>query len=425
MRACNFVSDENLGETIAIRGSRVAVGPQDSIYASIQIENSRIASILGASSNLRTGRSFTTIDLTGFLVLPGLINAHDHLEFALFPRLGDPPYRNYIDWGENIHNNFPDLIAKHRSVPKNVRLWWGGIRNLLCGVTTVSHHNPLWPELQTSAFPIRVVRNYGWGHSLALGGDLVLARAATPEGRPFILHACEGVDAVARDELRQLDNLGLLKANTVLVHGLAIDNDGAATVIARQTSLIVCPSSNYFLFNSLPDMSSLNRIQHVALGTDSPLTAVGDLLDEISFAIRTCNISPRTAYEMVSTNPAAILQLDKSEGTIAESGVADLIAVRDTSADAADGVQNLSIEDIEFVMVAGRIHLASPSLLKRLPDSIKKGLEPLSIGGVTRWLRAPVTRLLQAAEAVLGEDEVRLGSRIVSRPPFAKVEHVS
>ena len=141
------------------------------------------------------------IDLSGFLIMPGLINAHDHLEFALYPRLADPPYRNYIDWGTDIHNKFPETIAKHRAVPKDVRLWWGGIRNLLCGVTTVSHHNPLWPELQREDFPVRVVQRYGWGHSLALGGDLRAARSATPEGHAFIVHACEGVDDEAREEL--------------------------------------------------------------------------------------------------------------------------------------------------------------------------------------------------------------------------------
>jgi cytosine/adenosine deaminase-related metal-dependent hydrolase len=372
---------------------------------------------------MRVPRSCPTIDLTGFLVLPGLINAHDHLEYSLFPRLADPPYGNYIDWGEDIHRKFPDMIAKYRAVPKDVRLWWGGIRNLLCGVTTVSHHNPLWPELRRRDFPVRVVRENGWGHSFALGSDLRQARAATPEARAFIVHACEGVDARAREELWNLNDLGLLDANTVLVHGLAIDHDALEQIIASEASLIICPSSNYYLFGKVPDFSFLSRIENVALGSDSPLTAEGDLLDEINFAIRSCGISPHAAYEMVTKVPATILRLEDSEGTISESGVADLIAIRDRSASAADRIQTLSAEDIEFVMIGGRVQLASESVLERLPHSVRKGLEHLSVAGTTRWLRAPINDLLRAAEDVLGTDGVRFGSRTVCKPAFAEEEH--
>ncbi len=37
------------------------------------------------------------------------------------------------------------------------------------------------------------------------------------------MHACEGIDDRAREELFKLDRLGLLDADTVLVHGLAFD----------------------------------------------------------------------------------------------------------------------------------------------------------------------------------------------------------
>ena len=246
------------------------------------------------------------IDLSGFLLLPGLVNAHDHLHFALFPRIGNPPYSNYIDWGNDIHRQYPALIAKHRSVPKEIRLWWGGIRNLLCGVTTVCHHDPLWPTLRKPDFPVRVVQDYGWGHSLVLGGDLSYARSATPEGCAFIVHGCEGVDKLARGELQAVETLGLLDDNTVLVHGLALDREGISLMRQRGASLIVCPSSNHFLFRILPDISLLREIEKIALGSDSPLTAEGDLLDELRFAMQHSGISASTAYQMVTTVPAAI-----------------------------------------------------------------------------------------------------------------------
>lgn len=411
---------------LLIRGARCAFGPRETAHASVEIVGDRIAHILSSPTSSSGAKSDSTlIDLSGFLLLPGFVNAHDHLEFALFPRLGNPPYRNYIDWGDDIHGKFPGIIAKHRAVPKEIRLCWGGLRNLLCGVTTVSHHNPLWPELQREEFPVRVVQDYGWGHSLALGGDLRKAHAATPAGRPFIVHACEGVDELARQELCGLDRLGVLDDGTVLVHGLAIDRDGVALVRDRRTSLIVCPSSNRFLFAQVPDISLLGKIDKIALGSDSPLTAEGDLLDEIRIAMRFCGIAASTAHRMVTTAPATILRLANGQGSIKESGLADLVAIRDTGLHSADRLETLSMNDVELVMIGGRVQLAAESMLERLPFASAQGLEPLSIDGSIRWLRAPVKALLDKTEEILGRGEVRLGSKKLLIPAGAAAEYVN
>lgn len=407
-----------------IRGARCVLGPQETTHALVHIAGGRITRILSSldgSSGLQS--DWEQIDLNGFLLLPGLVNAHDHLEFALFPRLGSPPYRNYIEWGDDIHNRFPETIAKHRAVPRDLRLWWGGIRNLLAGVTTVGHHNPLWPELQRDDFPVRVVREYGWGHSLALGGDLLQARAATPDGRPFIVHACEGVDELARAELWGLEQLGLMDQSAVLVHGLAIDREGIALIRDRRASLIVCPSSNNFLFGRLPDLSLLSGVEQLALGNDSPLTAEGDLLDEIRFAMRYCGVSALSAYQMVTAVPASILRLSDAEGSIRESGFADVIAVRDNGGSPAERLQTMSMADVEFVMIGGRVQLVSEALMERVPFSQTQGLEPLLIDGTTRWLRAPVSALLEKTEEILGKGKARLGNRRVLVPAAAETEH--
>jgi hypothetical protein len=42
-------------------------------------------------------------------------------------------------------------------VPREERLLIGGVKNLLSGVTTVAHHDPLYSCLQEATFPVRVV----------------------------------------------------------------------------------------------------------------------------------------------------------------------------------------------------------------------------------------------------------------------------
>jgi cytosine/adenosine deaminase-related metal-dependent hydrolase len=397
-----FTKDESsVCVSINLKHANIAFGPTSSAAAMIAIGEDRVAEL---STALLHRRPDHAIDLSGYLVMPGLINAHDHLEFGLFPRLGRGGYQNSKQWAEDIHTNDRDLIALHSRVPKDVRLYWGALRNLLSGVTTVCHHNPISPVLQSPDFPVRVMRDFGWAHSLAFDSDLPSKFASTSNHSPFVIHAAEGVDEQTSNEIAQLERLGILGERTILVHGLNCSSGDIDLINHRGTALVVCPSSNDFLFGTTWTGSRLHQVSRFVLGTDSPISASGDMLDEIRFSASKLELSPTELYEMCTSRSAAILRLHQREGTIRAGGVADFLAVRDNGLAPASRLLELRPRDIELVFVGGRVHLASEEGLQRLPDSFRQGLFPLAIDGSIRWVRAPLPHLFREAQAVLGDD---------------------
>jgi hypothetical protein len=160
-------------------------------------------------------------------------------------------------------------------------------------------------------------------------------------------------------------------------------------------------------------MQTLSDIRHVAIGSDSPLTATGDLLDEVRYALRHCNIAPEGAYRMITELAARILRLRDGEGTLRMGGSADLIAIRDIGDVVAERMQALTMTDIQLVIVCGQVQLVSEELRQRLSPELSWELQPIWVGGELRWLRAPVRSLLERTEAVLGKGQVRMSGRLL------------
>jgi cytosine/adenosine deaminase-related metal-dependent hydrolase len=401
------------GGAMTLRGARLALGAQLSALGDVECVDARVAFLRDDSGLLPfRATSQSEIDLRGFLVLPGLVNSHDHLEFALFPRLGRGAYNNFIEWADDIHRPGISPIREHRRVPREVRLWWGGIRNLLSGATTVCHHNPYEAAVFENDFVVRVVSEYGWAHSLPMDGSFASKKGETPKGQPFLIHLAEGIDAGSAGEIFELDQSGALDEHTVLIHGLGLDEKGRELARSARAGLIWCPSSNIFLFGRTMSLGEIQTFPLVALGSDSPLTAKGDLLDELRFA-RECSEAPvEKLYRCVTEDAARLLRLRNGEGTLGIGAGADLIAVRDTGAGPADTLAALTYENVELVLVGGRVQLASEGLMQRLPASATDGLQPIRVEASLRWIRAPLQRLFRETEAHLG-GPVRLGGKRV------------
>jgi hypothetical protein len=302
-------------------------------------------------------------------------------------------------------------VRDHRRIPKAVRLYWGGLKNLVSGVTTVCHHNPYQPAVFNARFPVRVVRELGWAHSIQYSPDLCARYRRTAGVQPFVIHAAEGTDASAREEIFTLDRLGVLGSRTVLVHGVGLDRSGWRLIKKRAASLIACPASNLFTLGRTLPQSAFRMGVPIALGSDSAVTASGDLLDELRVARRLWRLSASRLYRMVTDVPASILRLGDGQGALQEGGVADLIAVRTGAATPAEAL--LAVRAIELVVISGRVRLVSQRLASRLPREMVSGLQPLLIEGRGRALvDADVQALYGQAAPVLGSS-LRLARRAV------------
>jgi cytosine/adenosine deaminase-related metal-dependent hydrolase len=342
------------------------------------------------------------LDLSGHLVLPGLINAHDHLEFNLFPQLGRGTYPNAGEWARDIYRPDCSPVREHLGVPKTVRLWWGALKNLLSGVTTVCHHNPYERDVFDADFPVRVVRRFSWAHSLEFEPELAARFRRAPASYPFLVHCAEGADAAARREVQTLDGLGALDQRTAIVHGVGITAAGLALIRQRRASLVWCPTSNLAMLGRTVSRAVLRSGIPMALATDSALSAPVDLLDELMVARRF--LPPARLYEMVTSGPARILRLPRARR--------DWIAIR---TDARTPAEALFQGAVAMVVVAGRIRLISPDLARQLPSSARRRFQLLRVENRPPVLvDADVRQLRRAAAKHLGEELRLAGKRILA-----------
>jgi len=322
------------------------------------------------------------------VIFPGLINSHDHLDFNLFPALGDRIYNNYTEWGRHLHKDHVAAINEVLKIPIALREQWGIYKNLLCGVTTVVNHGK---RLKVKTDLITVYEDCQSIHSVQFEKKWKLAL-----NNPFkkklqaVIHTGEGTDRSSHTEINKLIRWNLLKRELIGVHGVAMNEAQSKAFKA----LVWCPGSNYFLLGDTAPVNLLKKHTTLLFGTDSTLTGSWNMWEHIYLAHKTSFLTDRELYDTLTVNAAETWNLDSGE--IAEGKTADLVIAKMKPGMAgADTFFAVDPEDILLVLHKGKISLFDEELYPQLKGIIMEDYSRVYLNGTCKCVYGNLATLMK------------------------------
>jgi len=382
----------------------------------VAIEGDRIAAV-GRRVDLEpSSHAAKTIDASGTLVLPGMINGHAHAAMSLFRGVAED--HSLDDWLQKYI--FP---AEARNVTEDFVLWGtrlGVLEMLRGGITTYADMYYFEdvvarvtkeagmrgvlgetivdfpaPDNKTTAAALAYTQKFieRWKgdplitpavapHSIYTLSTENLKKAAAlarTNGVPILIHLAE---APFESELSRkkhglspvayLEQIGLLGPDVIGAHCIWVDAPDIATLVRRGVGSIHNPSSNMKLASGvMPVVDLLAAGEPVGLATDSAASNNNqDLFQEMNIAAKLQKVTrmdpralpARQVVEMATIGGARALHLDKEIGSLEVGKQADLVLIG-TGATHSTPMYNvysqlvyaLNAHDVLTVVIAGKI----------------------------------------------------------------------
>jgi cytosine/adenosine deaminase-related metal-dependent hydrolase len=293
------------------------------------------------------------------VVVPGLVNAHVHLELSHLRRRV-PGGRGFLPWLASLRSaegGDPEAAgaAAARALAGSGTAWVHDVSNAgstapwlhEAGLRGVVHHELLGMDRHDLPARVALARSYdGTGdadvvvrpspHALfSTAPELVVACVrGGPAGVPATIHVGEAedearfladgtgpladlLDALGRDwrgwtppgtgPLEVLDALGVLGPGLLLVHGVRLGSAAIRLASTRGAPVCFCPRSNLHIGGRLPDVPAwMAAGVRCALGTDSVASNDDlDVLEEIPILARAFPAIPAARWLALVTHEGA------------------------------------------------------------------------------------------------------------------------
>ncbi len=358
------------------------------------------------------------IDLGGAsFVYPALVNIHDHFRGNYLPRVGPQGDNFYLNWGPWDNDLKASGIFKERAnIAVEQMYFLSSYKNLFSGVATAHDHfpheinDPFLPRL-----PIRVIREYTLEHECS-SFDLKWGKGieqehkwAVERGWPFITHLEEGFDPESMEGVEILERLGCLDNHGVFIHCIGFSDEDIRKVAKAGASVSWCPASNMLMFNVTCKIRKfLQAGINVGIGTDSTHTGSVNLLAEMKYARETYqrmygqDLSAKTLFLMVTSNPAKAFWMQDRIGTLDKGKSADVLVTRAVHDDPHESLARAECRDIRLLTLEGAPLLVEESLAGPFGETLAKGYETVTLGGRKVYVRGNPAALYRDIRKAVG-----------------------
>ncbi|HYP28047.1 MAG TPA: amidohydrolase [Blastocatellia bacterium] len=347
----------------------------------VAIRSDRVAAV-GTSAEI--SRQYTaprTVNASGKVVMPGLINTHTHVPMVLFRGVADdlvlmdwltryifPAEKNNVDeqfvrWGTRLGllemlrggtTTYVDMYYFEDAIADETAR--AGMRAVL-GETVIDFpapDNKTWEEAM--AYTDRFVQRWN-GHPLitpavaphapyTVSTDHLKAahELARKRNAPLVIHVSEDMAEVRTIQERYratsvayLDSIGFLNGRVIAAHMVWPTEEDIKILAARSVGVAHCPQSNMKLAaGAAPVPMMLKAGVAVGLGTDGAASNNDlNLWEEIDTAAKLhkfvskdpTTLTAREAVEMATIRGAKAIHMDREIGSLEAGKRADLIII--------------------------------------------------------------------------------------------------